>query len=238
MDMSDYTRYRPLMFSIAYRMTGSVSDAEDIVQEAFLRATRNNAPADNQKAYLATITTRLAIDHLRSARVRRESYVGTWLPEPLVGDADHAPGPAELAETSDSLSMAFLVLLESLSPPERAVFLLREVLGYGYPEIAEVTGKTEAACRQIFARARRRIEEGRPRFETSRAEGEELTGLFLAAARGGDMSSLFERLAPDVLFYGDSGGLGEVTLHHAGGRPRPGGRGGPRPAGQDHPAWR
>ena len=212
MDTSDYTRYRPLMFSIAYRMTGSVGDAEDIVQEAFLRATRNNAPADNQKAYLATITTRLAIDHLRSARVRRESYVGTWLPEPLVGDADHAPGPAELAETSDSLSMAFLVLLESLSPPERAVFLLREVFGYGYPEIAEVTGKTEAACRQIFARARRRIEEGRPRFETSGAEGEELTGLFLAAARGGDMSSLFERLAPDVLFYGDSGGLGEVTF--------------------------
>ena len=212
MDTSDYTRYRPLMFSIAYRMTGSVSDAEDIVQEAFLRATRNNDPADNRKAYLATITTRLAIDHLRSARVRRESYVGTWLPEPLVGDADHAPGPAELAETSDSLSMAFLVLLESLSPPERAVFLLREVFGYEYTEIAEVTGKTEAACRQIFARARRRIEEGRPRFETSRAKGEELTSLFLAAARGGDMSSLFERLAPDVLFYGDSGGLGEVTF--------------------------
>jgi len=212
MDTSDYTRYRPLMFSIAYRMTGSVSDAEDIVQEAFLRATRNNDTADNQKAYLATITTRLAIDHLRSARVRRESYVGTWLPEPLVGDVGHAPGPAELAETSDSLSMAFLVLLESLSPPERAVFLLREVFGYEYPEIAEVTGKTEAACRQIFARARRRIEEGRPRFETSRAEGEELTSLFLAAARGGDMSSLFERLAPDVLFYGDSGGLGEITF--------------------------
>ena len=212
MDTSDYTRYRPLMFSIAYRMTGSVSDAEDIVQEAFLRATRNNDTADNQKAYLATITTRLAIDHLRSARVRRESYVGTWLPEPIVGDAGHAPGPAELAETSDSLSMAFLVLLESLSPPERAVFLLREVFGYEYPEIAEVTGKTEAACRQIFARARRRIEEGRPRFETSRAEGEELTSLFLAAARGGDMSSLFERLAPDVLFYGDSGGLGEITF--------------------------
>ncbi len=212
MDTSDYTRYRPLMFSIAYRMTGSVSDAEDIVQEAFLRATRNNDTTDNQKAYLATITTRLAIDHLRSARVRRESYVGTWLPEPLVGDADDAPGPAELAETSDSLSMAFLVLLESLSPPERAVFLLREVFAYGYPEIAEVTGKTEAACRQIFARARHRIEEGRPRFETSRAEGEELTSLFLAAARGGDMSSLFERLAPDVLFYGDSGGLGEITF--------------------------
>ena len=211
-DASDYTQYRPLMFSIAYRMTGSVSDAEDIVQEAFLRATKAEQP-DNQKAYLATITTRLAIDHLRSARVRRESYVGTWLPEPLLsnGDADDAPGPAELAETSDSLSMAFLVLLESLSPPERAVFLLREVFGYGYPEIAEITGKTEAACRQIFVRARRRIDEGRPRFETSRAEGEELTSLFLAVARGGDMSRLFQRLAPDVLFYGDSGGRGEIT---------------------------
>ena len=211
MDASDYTQYRPLMFSIAYRMTGSVSDAEDIVQEAFLRATRNNEPKNHQKAYLATITTRLAIDHLRSARVRRESYVGTWLPEPLLGEepllGDDAPGPAELAETSDSLSMAFLVLLESLSPPERAVFLLREVFGYGYPEIAEVTGKTEAACRQIFARARRRIDEGRPRFETSRAEGEELTSLFLAAAQGGDMSSLIQKLAPDVLFYGDNGGL-------------------------------
>jgi RNA polymerase sigma factor (sigma-70 family) len=223
-DASEYIKYRPLMFSIAYRMTGSVSDAEDIVQEAFLRATRSatrtSDPIENQKAYLATITTRLAIDHLRSARVQRESYVGTWLPEPLLSDGDgdeallkdDAPGPAELAETSDSLSMAFLVLLESLSPPERAVFLLREVFGYGYPEIAEVTGKTEAACRQIFARARRQIDEGRPRFETSRAEGEELTGLFLAAARGGDMNSLFERLAPDVLFYGDSGGLGEVTF--------------------------
>jgi RNA polymerase sigma-70 factor (TIGR02957 family) len=217
-DPSEFTQYRPLMFSIAYRMTGSVGDAEDIVQETFLRATRSKNTTANQKAYLATITTRLAIDQLRSARVRRESYVGTWLPEPLLGDGDEAllrddaPGPAELAETSDSLSMAFLVLLESLSPPERAVFLLREVFGYGYPEIAEVTGKTEPACRQIFARARRRIDEGRPRFETSRAEGEELTGLFLAAARGGDMSSLFERLAPDVQFYGDSGGKGEITL--------------------------
>ena len=213
MDASDYTRYRPLMFSIAYRMTGSVSDAEDIVQEAFLKATRAEAGrTDNPRAYLATITTRLAIDHLRSARVRRESYVGTWLPEPLVGDADHAPGPAELAETSDSLSMAFLVLLESLSPPERAVFLLREVFGYGYPEIADVTGKTEAACRQIFARARRHIDEGRPRFETSRAEGEELTSLFLAAARGGDISRLIQKLAPDVLFYGDNGGVGGITF--------------------------
>ena len=145
MDTSHFAEYRPLMFSIAYRMTGSVSDAEDIVQEAFLR-TRKDAEVESPKAYLATITTRLAIDHLRSARVRRESYVGTWLPEPLIGNG--VPDPAELAETSDSLSMAFLVLLESLAPAERAVFLLREVFGYDYKEIADTTGKTEAACRQ------------------------------------------------------------------------------------------
>ena len=223
MDTSQYAHYRPLMFSIAYRMTGSVSDAEDIVQEAFLRAGQGrkngkdgsdgrggDAQVESPKAYLATITTRLAIDHLRSARVRRESYVGTWLPEPLIASTE--PDPAELAETSDSLSMAFLVLLESLAPAERAVFLLREVFGYGYSEIADITGKTEAACRQTFARSRRRIDEGRPRFETSRAEGEELTALFLAAADGGDMASLLERLAPDVLFYGDSGGKGEATF--------------------------
>ena len=215
MDTSQYAQYRPLMFSIAYRMTGSVGDAEDIVQEAFLRAGQDgsgggDARVESPKAYLATITTRLAIDHLRSARVRRESYVGTWLPEPLIADTE--PDPAELAVTSDSLSMAFLVLLESLAPAERAVFLLREVFGYDYSEIASITGKTEAACRQTFARSRRRIDEGRPRFETSRAEGDELTALFLAAADGGDMTSLLERLAPDVLFYGDSGGKGEATF--------------------------
>jgi RNA polymerase sigma-70 factor (ECF subfamily) len=221
-DTSQYTHYRPLMFSIAYRMTGSVSDAEDIVQEAFLRAAKDgkdggrDAQVGSPKAYLATITTRLAIDHLRSARVRRESYVGTWLPEPLLAGAPVGPAgeadPAELAETSDSLSMAFLVLLESLAPAERAVFLLREVFGYDYGEIADITGKTETACRQTFARSRRRIDEGRPRFETSRAEGDELTALFLAAADGGDMTSLLERLAPDVVFYGDSGGKGETTF--------------------------
>src|SRR5437660_276626 len=190
----DYAEFRPLMFSIAYRMTGSVSDAEDIVQDAFLRASQDPAGQDGQvgspKAYLATITTRLAIDHLRSARVRRESYVGTWLPEPLVGAGPGAPrgapDPAEFAETSDSLSLAFLVLLESLGPAERAVFLLREVFGYDYGEIAGITGKSEAACRQVFTRARRRIDEGRPRFGTSRAAREEITALFLAAAAGGD----------------------------------------------------
>jgi RNA polymerase sigma-70 factor (ECF subfamily) len=199
------------MFSIAYRMTGSVGDAEDIVQEAFLRAQAADAKAvAAPKAYLATITTRLAIDHLRSARVRRESYVGTWLPEPLV--EDEIPGPAERAEMSDSLSMAFLVLLESLSPAERAVFLLREVFGYGYEDIAAATGKTEAACRQLFARGRRAVDAGRPRFGTSRADAEELTSLFLDVAQGGDMAALMDRVAPDVVFYGDSGGKGEATF--------------------------
>ena len=170
MDASDYTEHRSLMFSIAYRMTGSVGDAEDIVQEAFLRRTRvlrDGEHIASPKAYLATVTTRLAISHLRSARVRRETYVGDWLPEPLVGGGEEpfGPDPAEHAEMSDSLSMAFLVLLESLSPTERAVFLLREVFGYGYDEIAETIGKTEPTCRQIFARARRRMDEGKPRFE-------------------------------------------------------------------------
>jgi len=210
MDSSAFTECRPLMFSIAYRMTGSVGDAEDIVQEAFLRAAAGTASVASPKAYLATITTRLAIDHLRSARVRRESYLGTWLPEPLV--TDEAPGPAEHAEMSDSLSMAFLTLLEKLSPAERAVFLLREVFGYGYDEIAVAAGKSEAACRQLFARARRGISEGRPRYGTSRADAEELTSIFLDVASGGELTRLLERLAPDVVFYGDSGGKGETTF--------------------------
>ena len=166
--------------------------------------------ARRTKAYLATITTRLAIDYLRSARVRRESYVGTWLPDPLV--TDDSPGPAERAEMSDSLSMAFLVLLESLSPAERAVFLLREVFGYDYADIAAATGKSEASCRQLFARARRAVDEGRPRFGSSRVDAEELTSIFLDVAAGGDMAALVGKLAPDVAFYGDSGGKGETTF--------------------------
>ena len=205
--MTDYSEFRPLMFSIAYRMTGSISDAEDIVQEAFLRLTRvlrDGASIDSPKAYLATATTRLAISHLRSARVRRESYVGAWLPEPLVADTD--PGPAERAEMADSLSMAFLVLLESLSPTERAVFLLHEVFGYDYKEIADITGKSEANCRQILVRARHHIDDGKPRFEASRQQRDEVAQRFFAAAAGGDMAGLLELLAPDVVAIGDGGG--------------------------------
>ncbi len=204
---ADYAEFRPLMFSIAYRMTGSISDAEDIVQEAFLRLTRalrDGVSIGSPKAYLATITTRLAISHLRSARVRRESYVGAWLPEPLLTSTE--PDPAERAEMADSLSMAFLVLLESLTPTERAVFLLREVFGYEYQEIADITGKSEPNCRQILARARHHVDEAKPRFETSRQQREELARRFFEAAAGGDLAALLELLAPDVIMVGDGGG--------------------------------
>ena len=199
-----YEQLRPLMFSIAYRMLGSASEAEDIVQEAFLRLHRESAKGtaiESPKAYLSAITTRLSIDHLRSARVRRERYVGTWLPEPLVTD-DVAPH----AETADSLSMAFLVLLESLTPVERAVFLLREVFDYGYDEIAKVVGKSEDNCRQIAVRARRQIEAKKPRFEASRKRREELAQLFFDAVVKGDTEGLLGLLAADVVAYGDGGG--------------------------------
>jgi RNA polymerase sigma-70 factor (TIGR02957 family) len=226
MGAADYLQFRPLMFSIAYRMTGSVSDAEDIVQEAFLRLTRalrDGAQVTLPKAYLATVTTRLAISHLRSARVRREAYVGSWLPEPLVtgelGPAA-APDPAERAEMSDSLSMAFLVLLESLTPTERAVFLLHEVFSYDYTEIAEITGKSEPNCRQIFVRARHHIDEGKPRFETSREQRDEVARRFFDAIDGGDLGSLLNLLAPDVVMVGDGGGKGQAVREPTNGAER------------------
>ncbi|WP_137989555.1 RNA polymerase sigma factor SigJ [Streptomyces vilmorinianum] len=205
--------YRPLLFSIAYGMTGSVGDAEDIVQDAFLGLTRAHQAGTviaAPKAYLTTAVTRLGINHLSSARVRRETYVGEWLPEPVVVTVDR-PGPAEHAELADSLSMAFLVLLEALSPMERAVFVLREVFGYGYPDVAAITGKTEANCRQIFARARRRIDAGRTTADSApprerRAEGDELARRFFEATEGGDIHALLGMLAPDVALYGDGGG--------------------------------
>jgi RNA polymerase sigma-70 factor, ECF subfamily len=203
-----YEELRPLMFSIAYRMVSSVSEAEDIVQEAFLRIHRSEAEGtrvESPKAYLSAVTTRLSIDHLKSARVRREQYVGQWLPEPLLTD-DSAPDAAVHAETADSLSMAFLVLLESLTPVERAVFLLREVFDYGYDEIARIVGRTESNCRQVYVRARRHVDEGRPRFEASRRQRDELVERFFAAAERGDLAALEELLAADVVVYGDGGG--------------------------------
>lgn len=199
-----YEKLRPLLFSIAYRMLGSASEAEDIVQEAFLRfhrAQEEGERIDSPRAWLSAVTTRLSIDQLRSARVRRETYTGTWLPEPLLtaDEPDHA-------ETADSLSMAFLVLLESLSPVERAVFLLREVFDYPYGEIAEVIGKSEVATRQLAVRARRHVEERKPRFEADRKRREELASRFFAAAEEGDTAGLMNLLADDVVLYGDGGG--------------------------------
>lgn len=202
-----YEQLRPLMFSIAYRMLGAVGEAEDIVQEAFLRYHHAGPDTvDSPKAFLSAVTTRLCIDHLRSARTRREAYVGQWLPEPLLTDTA-APDPAGIAEQADSLSMAFLLLLERLSPVERAVFLLHDVFGYGYDEIAGIVGKSEDNCRQLALRARRHAGEHRPRFEASRRKREELAGRFFSAVGGGDMDGLIAMLAADVVVYGDSGGV-------------------------------
>lgn len=202
-----YKELRPLLFSITYRMVGSVSEAEDIVHEAFLRfhrAQREGVAIESPRAWLSKVVTRLAINHVNSARVRRETYVGTWLPEPLLTDArDDA---VHHAETADSLSMAFLVLLETLTPVERAVFLLREVFEYDYEEIAAVVDKTAENCRQIAARARRHIETGKPRFEASRRRSEDLARRFFDAVGEGDTDDLFEMLAEDVVAYGDGGG--------------------------------
>jgi len=206
MSGEDYTELRPLLFSIAYRMTGSVADSEDIVQEALLRYHRvsGEAEIESDRAYLATTTARLAIGHLRSASVRREAYVGPWMPEPIVEARE--PDPAEHAETADSLSIAFLVVLESLTPVERAVFLLREVFDYGYDEIAGIVGKSEANCRQVAVRARAHVEDRKPRFEASREYRDELADRFFAAAEQGEVEALEQMLAADAVLYSDSGG--------------------------------
>jgi RNA polymerase sigma-70 factor, ECF subfamily len=216
-----YQELRPLLFSIAYRMVGSVSEAEDIVQESFLRfhrAVREGTRVESPKAYLSAVTTRLAVNHLRSARVRRERYVGTWLPEPLLTDA--TDDAAQHAETADSVSMAFLVLLESLSPVERAVFLLRDVFGYRYDEIAEVVDKTEDNCRQLAARARHHVEARKPRFEASRRQRDELARRFFAAVEEGDTEGLVGVLAADAVMYGDGGGKAPAVAKPILGRQR------------------
>jgi RNA polymerase sigma-70 factor (TIGR02957 family) len=217
-----YEELRPRAFAIAYRMLGSVSEAEDIVQEGLLRlhrAIESGEQIESEGAYLATVVTRLAIDELRSARARRETYVGEWLPEPLLttGEEDD---PAKQVEIADSLSMAFLVLLESLSPEQRATFLLREVFDYPYDEIAEIVGRSPEATRQLAVRARRRVEEGRPRFEASRAEAEALADRFFAAFEEGDMESLESLLAADVELHGDGGGKAPALARALYGRNR------------------
>src|SRR5918996_6300990 len=199
--MESHEELRSYIFGSAYRMLGSVTDAEDVVQDAFLRYHEAEVEADSPKAYLATVTTRLAIDRLRSARARREVYPGQWLPEPIVGDE-----AVRHAETADSLSLAFLHLLEKLAPVERAVFLLREVFDYPYDEVARIVGKSPENCRQILARAHRHVEEGRRRFEVSREERDEVAARFLAAWEEGDTEGLVELLAPDAAVFGDGGG--------------------------------
>jgi RNA polymerase sigma-70 factor (TIGR02957 family) len=216
-----FEELRPSAFAIAYRMLGSVSEAEDVVQEAFLRLHRAQGEGqriESPRAYLSTVVTRLAIDQLRSARARRETYVGEWLPEPLVTSADD--DPARQAEMADSLSLAFLVLLESLSPEQRAVFLLREVFDYPYDRIAEIVGKSEENVRQLAARSRRHVEEGRSRFEASREQRDELARRFLAAARDGDLEALEALLAHDVVLHGDGGGKAPAIARPLHGRAR------------------
>jgi RNA polymerase sigma-70 factor (ECF subfamily) len=241
-----YERTRPLLLGIAYRMLGTVSEAEDVVQEAFVRyhtAAGSGEAVGSPKAYLVTVTTRIAIDQLRSARVRRERYVGQWLPEPLLtgiptrpaawsgllGGATRPGWPTGLdggseveryAELNESLSMAFLVVLERLSPLERAVFVLREVFEYPHAKIAEIVGRSEANVRQVAVRARRHIDEGRPRFDLNRSGHTELAERFFAALRDADVDGLLSTLAVDVTVIGDGGGKAPAAAEPVSGRER------------------
>jgi RNA polymerase sigma-70 factor (TIGR02957 family) len=219
MSDEEIDQLRRSAFAIAYRMLGSVSEAEDVVQEGFLRlhrAREGGERIESPRAYLSTVVSHLSLDHLRSASVRRETYVGEWLPEPLVTSA--ADDPARKAEMADSLSLAFLVLLESLSPEQRAAFLLREVFDEPYERIAEIVGTSEQNARQLTARARRHVEQRRPRFEASRERREELAARFFAAAEEGDLEGLEKLLANDVVFRGDGGGKAPAAARAVYGR--------------------
>jgi RNA polymerase sigma-70 factor (ECF subfamily) len=212
---------RPVAFAIAYRMLGSVSEAEDLVQEALLRVHRALDAGEeiaSPRAFVATIVTRLAINELHSARARRERYVGEWLPEPIITDG--RDDPARHAETADSLSLALLVLLESLSPEQRAVLLLHDVFDYRYPEIAKIVGKSEDNVRQLATRARRHVEERRPRFQSTREQRDELARRFFAAAEQGDLAGLEALLAHDVELTGDGGGKAPALARALRGRAR------------------
>jgi len=199
-----FTELRSLLFAIAYRILGSVSEAEDAVQETWVRYETTPTEPTSPKAFLSAVVTRISIDVLRSARVQRESYVGNWFPEPLVEDP--YDDPERSAELADSVSMASLLLLERLSPLERAVFVLRDVFAFDFREIARAVGRSEDACRQLAVRARRHMEAGRPRFEADRREREELAARFFDALREGDVDGLRELLAADVQLVADSGG--------------------------------
>jgi RNA polymerase sigma-70 factor (ECF subfamily) len=200
----EFEELRPLLFAIAYRILGSVSEAEDAVQDTWLRYEASATQPTSTKAFLSAVVTRISIDVLRSARSRRETYVGQWFPEPLL--TDPYQDPERSAELSDSVTMAALLLLERLSPLERAVFVLREVFGFGFGEIASAVGRSEAACRQLAVRARRHMDAGALRFDADRREADELAARFFDAMRDGDVDGLRELLAADVSLIGDSGG--------------------------------
>lgn len=204
--VEEFTALRPLLFAIAYRILGRVGEAEDAVQETWLRYESSAAEPASVRSFLSAVVTRISIDVLRSARVRREAYVGPWFPEPLL--ADPYADPERSAELADSVSMAALLLLERLSPLERAVFVLREVFGFGFDDIAAAVGRSEPACRQLAVRSRRHMREGRPRFEADRRERAELAARFLDALREGDVDGLTALLAPDVQVVADGGGRG------------------------------
>jgi RNA polymerase sigma-70 factor (ECF subfamily) len=203
--LATFNQHRGLLFSIAYRMLGLVADAEDMLQDAFIRWQQtSDSDIRSPKAFLITVVSRLCINHLQSARAQREEYIGQWLPEPLVTDS--GSDPLELLRADESISMAFLVLLERLTPDERAVFLLHEVFDYGYPEIATVLGKTEANCRQILRRARGHVGAVRPRFEASRQEHDDLLETFLQATGKGEMAGMVALLSKDAVLHSDGGG--------------------------------
>ncbi|MET9843079.1 RNA polymerase sigma-70 factor [Streptomyces ossamyceticus] len=206
--------HRPVLMGVAYRMLGRVADAEDVVQEAWLRWTgADRSDVREPRGYLVRVTTRLAIDRLRQVQSRNEAYPGPWLPEPYVTDYEATvPDTAERAVLTDTVSLAVLVVLESLSPLERAVFVLREAFGYPYAEIAGMLDRAEPAVRQLAGRARRHVDERRPRYEVDPAERRELTERFLAAAAGGDLDGLMALLAPDVRLVADSGGLAKAPV--------------------------
>jgi RNA polymerase sigma-70 factor (ECF subfamily) len=209
-----FEEHRPVLLGVAYRMLGRVTDAEDVVQEAWLRwAAADRSEVREPRAYLVRVTTRLAIDRLRQVKARGETYVGPWLPEPYVTDfGDTVPDTAERAVLADSVSLAVLVVLESLSPLERAVFVLREAFGYPYADIAAMLDRAEPAVRQLAGRARKHVDERRPRYDVDPIRRRHLTERFLAAAGGGDLKELMSLLAPDVRLVGDSGGKAKAPL--------------------------
>lgn len=217
--MDEFQTYRPLLFSIAYRMTGSASQAEDIVQDAYLRYREAEAETIHSlKSFLTTIVVNLCLNYLKSARVQREEYVGVWLPEPILTSDAAEESPETKFEQQESVSLAFLVLLEKLTPPERAVFLLHEVFGYSFGEIAEIIGKSPENCRQLFHRAKNHVAEKNRRAPVSQDTRRRLTESFLAACQSGNLASLTQMLASDVTAWADGGGKVRAALHPISGR--------------------